>query len=218
MTSEASPKNLVSNSESRRIAYHEAGHAVANDPLLTGQDVDFITVRGEGDYGGYARYKDVGQKVSLTRQSAIAEIARSLAGGVAEELMSFGTSSGRSKDLEVAKNIAIKSIAEYGLSDSILSLPVNSAGKIRIEDPRVQAEIQSMLQEGEQLARKRLLENWPAVRELTSKLLKNGHINNEEFHQAIEKSKQVLSVRVPRKLVPPVAIDCGQAYEKLFGK
>ena len=182
----AAEKRLVSSKEALRIALHEAGHAVVNDPLKTGDTIDHITIRGQGGYGGYARYVDLpGAAINTNREQAIAKIGRILAGGIAEDMLSpGGRTSGWASDKEKAAKYAETAVARYGLTDQALQLPFED-GKVVIQSPKTQREIRLLLEEGEKYARQRIRENLPAIRTTAARLYKKGSINRAEFEEIV---------------------------------
>lgn len=219
ITSEASPKTLASNSEIRKTAYHEAGHAVTSP-----QKVAHINIRGQGNRMGYVRYEPGSD--SLTREAIVEKIASTLAGGEAEQLMTFGASSGWENDIKYARQLAIDAVTKYGLADKSLSFPIDSEGNIIVESPKVQTEIQALLDEGQKLARKTLTEKWPTLRMVTSQLLKNGEMSGKEFDEVVDRGSKIttkakrgskITTKVKEAkahhLKPPLA--CEQGYKDL---
>jgi len=187
----ASEKKLVSKRDALRVALHEAGHAVVNDPLKTGDAVAHITIRGQGGYGGYARYEDIpGAAINTNREQAIAKIGRILAGGIAEEKFSpGGRTSGWASDKEKAAKYAETAVTKYGLTDQALQLPVED-GKVVINHPKTQREIRSLLAESEQYARQRIDENLPAIRTTAARLYRKGHLDKAEFEGIMSSSSR----------------------------
>ena len=111
--------------EMRRVAVHEAGHAVA---LLTsstqGNDLTFVTIipRMDGSLGFVASVPRDGHV--LTRRTLIEELETALAGRAAEELVFgaqyIGAGAGgatRSSDLAVATRLATLIVCQSGLGD-----------------------------------------------------------------------------------------------------
>lgn len=186
----APEKRLVHQREAVRIALHEAGHAVVNDPLWTEEMTDLITIQGKGGYGGYARYVDLpGASHNTTRKQAIAKIARMLAGGMVEDQLSVsGRTSGWRSDKQKALQLAEKSVAEYGLTDKPLKLPQKN-GQVIIEHPKTQMEIQAILEEAEKFSRKRIHENIGAIRLTAARLVKKGTLTREEFEALLSEAK-----------------------------
>jgi ATP-dependent Clp protease ATP-binding subunit ClpA len=218
LADQAVAKRLASRRSLLRTAYHEAGHAVANDPVVTGKKVDFITVRGQGGYGGYARYKNVGSVGSLSRESTIQEIGGLLAGREAEKMRGFGPDSGWTSDLEKARKLAQDAVTQYGLTDHALGLPVEN-GKVKVAHPKVQAEIQELLQEGEAYARDKLTRHWAQIRGVTEKLMKDGYMDGDDFEKTISlASAKASGTGVLDRHKSPPKDSCRDAFIRLLGK
>jgi ATP-dependent Clp protease ATP-binding subunit ClpA len=194
-TREAKTKRLVSFQENMFVSYHEAGHAVANSPELTGEAIDFITTRGDGNFGGYARYKEEQPILTLGREAVVARIARLLAGSVAQQMAGFPKDSGWSSDLEQARQTAEKAITTWGLSDKALRFPVKD-GKVVTSSKEVQNEIADLVEEGRQEADRILHERWVEVRMVAIKLMMNGHLDKNGFEQARDTARAA----APKKL------------------
>jgi ATP-dependent Clp protease ATP-binding subunit ClpA len=186
LADQAAEVKLVSKREALRIALHEAGHAVVNDPQMTGDFVDHATIRGKGGYGGYVRYERLpGAPINTNREQAIAKIGRILAGGIAEETFSpGGRTSGWSSDKQKAAEYAEKAVTTYGLTDHALDLPVQD-GKVIVGDPRTQQEIRSLLSEGEKYARQRIKDNQQSMRTTAARLYRKGHLDRAQFEEVV---------------------------------
>jgi ATP-dependent Clp protease ATP-binding subunit ClpC len=192
----AAEKNIVSSSDAKRVSKHEAAHGVVNDPNLTGEETKFMTIRGQGGYGGYAYYKDIpGRPLRENRESAVARIGRILAGGLYEEIyVPGGRTSGWASDKQKAAEYAETAVAKYGLSERALKLPTQN-GKVMIEHPDTQLEIQKLLEEGEAYARKRIRENLPLIRKVAARLYVNGHMEGDEYEQLVKSASQPPAAR-----------------------
>ena len=191
-------KRLVTRREILKTALHEAGHAVVNDPTLTGQAVDFVTVRGQGGYGGYVRYEPVsGAAGSLTREQAVARIGSMLAGAEMERRY-FGpdqVSSGWQQDKEMASQFAQDAVSRYGLTDKALELPVQD-GKVVVSSPKTQVEIQKLMREGQQYAERRITERGPEIRQVTARLLRNEQLDKITFEKTVREARTNTSKRI----------------------
>jgi ATP-dependent Clp protease ATP-binding subunit ClpC len=185
ITSEATEKKLSSNRDLRATAFHEVGHVVVNDPNRTGEVPAFVTIRGADDFGGYARYENQKSKKNLTRADAVAIVGRLLGGMVGQRAMGIEDDSSWQSDIQRARSLAEKMVADYGLSEKALRFPVSN-GKVITGDPVVQEEIRRLLEEGEEYAQQRVQERWPLFRLLASELLKRGHLEKDKI-AALEK-------------------------------
>jgi AAA+ superfamily predicted ATPase len=109
----------------RRVAVHEAGHAVARLTSSTrGDDITFVTIipRMHGSLGFVARVPP--NALVLTRRTLLEEIETGLAGRAAEELVfgaeDVGAGAGgpsRDSDLAVATRTAALVVCQAGLGD-----------------------------------------------------------------------------------------------------
>jgi ATP-dependent Zn protease len=110
---------VLTEEELERVAWHEAGHALAAGLSSTkGADIGFVTVipRGDGALGFVARTPDE-RKNLLTRKDYIEWIELCLAGRAAEQLR-YGeseVSGGASGDLQTATGIAVRMSSQLGL-------------------------------------------------------------------------------------------------------
>lgn len=187
----AHEKIVSSKQDLRRFAFHEAGHA-----LLSPSAVEHITIQSAGAYGGYVRFAEPKSKIA-TRSSEIAEIAKMLAGGEAEELAGFEKSNGWRQDLEMARKKAIQMI-QNGLVQNATSLPLDEKGKVIITHPISSKLISEVLAEGTAIARAELSQKLPTLYMVASQLLKKQKLQKDEFNDIVasvaktEKQKQLL--------------------------
>lgn len=198
LTQVAERQVLMPSKTAKITAYHEAGHAIANDPTLTGERVAFVTIRGgstgELDYYGYARYEVLpSDGSSLDRQQVVARIARLWAGRKAQELAGFSADAGWSDDLKKIRKLASRYLTEWGLEREFIALPVDGEGKPLISgqtSERYLARMDELIREGEQLAEWRLKRSWPLVRSMVAHLLIHGEITGEQFQSLQQRFAQ----------------------------
>jgi cell division protease FtsH len=109
---------LISPADKRRIAYHEAGHAVVAAALGKADGVDKLSIvaRGRG-IGHLALLSE--QPLLPTRDDLESQIAIALAGVAAEELALGQPSTGAEDDLERATNAARDMAGRYGMSSRL---------------------------------------------------------------------------------------------------
>eukprot|EP01094_Clydonella_sp_ATCC50884_P005078 TRINITY_DN1405_c1_g1_i1.p1 TRINITY_DN1405_c1_g1~~TRINITY_DN1405_c1_g1_i1.p1 ORF type:complete len:906 (-),score=302.89 TRINITY_DN1405_c1_g1_i1:72-2789(-) len=124
---------VLSKAEKTRVAYHEAGHAIAGwffehaDPLLKVS----IIPRGSAALG-YAQVQPNEQNLYTTEQ-LMDKICMLLAGRVAEELFFDGViSSGAQDDLERVAQYAYGQIVKYGMNENV--------GAVSFRDPEESGE------------------------------------------------------------------------------
>jgi len=107
---------ILSPQDRYRIAFHEAGHAVASTALPGTDRVGKLSIVARGHAGGFTWYAPEGDSVSVTRSQLLDRIAAMLGGRVAEEIVTGEFSSGSTADLEQAGTLARRMVADFGMS------------------------------------------------------------------------------------------------------
>jgi ATP-dependent Zn protease len=115
----------MSYADKRRLAYHEAGHAVAAVKLLKRQKVTRATIEARHDVGAEALvgFKDVEEIHTETKEELLGRIQISLASRASEQIF-LGMNeemSGASGDLASATRIAHAMIDYLGMNGSLVS-------------------------------------------------------------------------------------------------
>ncbi|MAG31258.1 MAG: cell division protein FtsH [Deltaproteobacteria bacterium] len=106
--------------EKRRIANHEAGHAVVASFSPHADPVKKISIVPRGRAAlGYTLQLPTGDQHLLTRSALFARIRGLLGGRAAEEILLGEVSTGAENDLEQATNWARSAIARFGMGDSV---------------------------------------------------------------------------------------------------
>ncbi len=117
----AGPKRqgiLISDEDKRRIAYHEAGHAVVASAFGRGDRIEKVSVisRGKG-IGHLALLSE--DRLLPTRSDMEAQVAIAMGGVAAEELLFGEPSIGSESDLERATNTARDMAGRFGMSSRL---------------------------------------------------------------------------------------------------
>jgi cell division protease FtsH len=112
--------------ERRRVAVHEAGHALS--AVLVGRDVRIATILRRGGALGLVSHVDTDERHLRTPSEAADMIAIALAGRAAE-IQEFGeASSGIASDLAAATTLASQMVGQLGACDTLISLDAASTG------------------------------------------------------------------------------------------
>lgn len=103
--------------EKRRVAYHEAGHALVSCTLPNTDPVHKISIipRGVG-VGGYVLHRPEDDRLLTTQSELENHIKVFLGGTVAEELIYREISTGASNDLERCTQLARSMVTQFGMS------------------------------------------------------------------------------------------------------
>ena len=186
----ATQQVLLNSEAAVLVAFHEAGHAVANDEELTGDVLRFITIRGgktpEVEYYGYASYmqslKAAGKNPGY--DEIVARIARLWAGRKAQELAGFKPDAGWSNDLKKIRFLAGKTLTTWGLDNELIGLQIDKDGNPVVTGPHAKLYLErlgALLKEAETMAERSLKARWPLVRAVAAELLFKGQITQDRF-------------------------------------
>ena len=110
-------KRLQSDLDRKMTAYHEAGHAVVSyySPYL--DIVHRISIVSRGMSLGYTMSPPEKDRLHETKSHLIDEIAMTMGGRAAEEVIFNEQTSGASNDIDQATRIAKYMVMEFGMSD-----------------------------------------------------------------------------------------------------
>ncbi len=111
--------HILSEDEKKVTAYHEGGHALVASLLPYADPVHKISIISRGHAAGYTLKLPTEERRFHTRNEFLDDIAVSLGGYVAEEMMFDDLTTGPSNDLAVATNLARDMVSKYGMSSAI---------------------------------------------------------------------------------------------------
>ena len=110
---------LISEEEKRIVAYHEAGHAVVAHVLPNADPVHKITIVARGMAGGYTMALPQEDRTLMSRAKFLDDLAFTLGGRAAEELVFTDITSGASNDLERVTKMARAMVTRLGMSSQL---------------------------------------------------------------------------------------------------
>jgi cell division protease FtsH len=102
--------------EKRRVAVHEAGHALVAFVVPGADPVHKVSIIPRGMAGGYVLQRPDGDRILITRQELEARIQVALGGTMAEEIVLGEISTGATNDLQQVNDIAQRMVREFGMS------------------------------------------------------------------------------------------------------
>jgi cell division protease FtsH len=117
---------LMNDSERLITAYHEGGHALVAHALPNTDPVQKITIMPRGRALGYTMVLPDEDKYSQSRSQLLDELAYTLGGRAAEELIFHDPTTGASNDIEKASALARAMVTQYGLSEKIGAIKLGS--------------------------------------------------------------------------------------------
>jgi cell division protease FtsH len=192
---------LMSEEERRVTAYHEAGHALVAHALPHTDPVHKITIMPRGRALGYTMVLPDEDRYSTTRNQLLDQLAYSLGGRAAEELIFHDPSTGASNDIEKATALARAMVTQYGMTEAIGAIKLGTDasepfmgrdyGHQRDYSENVAAivdgEIRKLIETAHQEAYDILETNRTILDEMVIKLLEIETLNKEEIAQIFTK-------------------------------
>jgi cell division protease FtsH len=118
--------HLLSKKEKEITAYHEAGHALVSSMLPYADPVHKVSIVSRGRAGGYTLKLPLEERRLQSKKEFLDDIAMSLGGYVAEQMVFGDITTGPSNDLQVATNLARAMVTRWGMSDEIGPIALES--------------------------------------------------------------------------------------------
>ena len=195
----AKKNRYLSPEEKKRIAYHEAGHAIVASVLTPQEKVHRISIIPRGVAAlGYTLQLPTEERYLITKEELMAKISVLFGGRVAEELVFKEVSTGAQNDLEKATEIARAMIMDYGMSEILgpqtfrkrehlfLDIPFKERELISEETARlIDKEISKILQNCYESAKKILEEKRDLLEKLVDALLEKEILEGEELQKLL---------------------------------
>ena len=120
--------HILSKDEKRITAYHEAGHALVASVLPHADPVHKVSIIARGSAGGYTLKLPLEETRLRSRRDFLDDIAMSLGGYVAEEMVFGDITTGPSNDLQVATALARDMVTKYGMSETLGPIALEGSG------------------------------------------------------------------------------------------
>jgi cell division protease FtsH len=199
----AKKSRVISEKERKIVAYHEAGHTIIGVVLDEADMVHKVTIVPRGQAGGYAVMLPKEDRYFMTKPELLDKITGLLGGRVAEEIVFGEVSTGAHNDFQRATNIARKMVTEYGMSEKLgpmqfghpqgqvflgrdLHSEQNYSDAIAYE---IDLEIQRIIKECYERAKKILTENRDKLELIAKTLLEVETLDAEQIKHLIEHGK-----------------------------
>jgi cell division protease FtsH len=180
---------ILSPQDRYRIAFHEAGHAVASTALPGTDRVGKLSIVARGHAGGFTWYVPEGDQLSVTRNQLLDRIAAMLGGRAAEEIVTGEASSGSQADLEQAGTLARRMVADFGMSTKLgpyIVKPFTNGyqGEIGVGYSEriasdIDTEVQATLREAEERANAVLIANRATLDQLAHALMEQESLEGD---------------------------------------
>jgi len=198
-------KRLQSDLDRKMTAYHEAGHAVVSYFSKYTDAVHRISIVSRGMALGYTLSPPEKDRLHETKSHLIDEIAMSMGGRAAEEMIFHEMTSGAANDIDQATRIARYMVMEFGMSDLGPinfgpSMDVTEWGKSLSEQQqispemmsKIDSEIQKFVNAGYKEAVDVLKKHKKQLDMLAAELIKKETVEGDEFEAMMGGPKKKL--------------------------
>jgi cell division protease FtsH len=186
---------LISEEEKRIVAYHEAGHAIVGHVLPHADPVHKITIVARGMAGGYTMALPEEDHTLISRKKMLDDMAFTLGGRAAEELVFSDITSGASNDLERVTKMARSMVTRLGMSNLLGPMVYGQKEELiflgrEISEQRdysesvatqIDQEVRRLVNDAYEIAKKILDQYHDKLDAVANKLLEVETLSREEF-------------------------------------
>jgi cell division protease FtsH len=187
---------LLSEEDRKRIAYHESGHAILGLVVAGADPVHRVSIVPRGQALGVTYQRPQTDRYNYPEAYLRARIIGMLGGRAAEEIVYGTRTTGAENDIEQATQLARNMVTRWGMSDALGMVqlaprenpflrPAAALGVERTTSEqtaaRVDAEVQRIIGECHEEAKRLLHEHRAALDALVAALLKNETVSEEEI-------------------------------------
>ncbi len=188
---------LISADEKRIVAYHEAGHAVVAHVLPHTDPVHKVSIIARGMAGGYTMALPQEDRTLVSRNKFLDDLAFTLGGRAAEELVFDDITSGASNDLERVTQMARTMVTRLGMSEDLGPLVYGKRDELiflgrEISEQRdyseaiaeqIDQEVRTLINSAYQRAKNILIEYRENLDDVAQRLLEVETISRTDFEE-----------------------------------
>jgi cell division protease FtsH len=190
---------LLSEEERKITAYHELGHALVGHYLEHTDEVHKISVISRGQALGYTISLPREDRYLTTKTALMEQLAMTLGGRAAEELVFREVTTGAANDLEKVTSISKQMIMRYGMSDKLgprvlgrnhdmpfLGREMGAEPDYSEEIAReIDDEIKRVIEEAHELAVTVLKEHMTELHKISAILIERETIDKDQFERLL---------------------------------
>ena len=216
-------RSMAMTDEDKKItAWHEAGHALLNVLLKKCHPLHKVTIIPRGQALGATM--SLPKEDVLNRQSKEMRetIAMTMAGRIAEEIVTGDVSTGASSDIKQATSMARAMVTQWGMSDKLGMVLYGdsddyvflgkeiSQNKTYSEETsqQIDAEVRRLIDEGYQLAKKLIKDNRDKLDLIANALLEHETLDGKQVEDIVLTGKFTPNAPPP-DVDPPSGADAG---------
>jgi cell division protease FtsH len=191
---------LFSEEERKITAYHEMGHALVGHYLEHTDEVHKISIISRGQALGYTISLPREDRYLTTKRALMEQLAMTLGGRAAEELVFNEVTTGAANDLEKVTSTAKQMIMRYGMSEKLgprvlgRNQDMPFLGREMSAEPdyseeiarEIDDEIRRVIEEAHALARRVLEEHVDDLHRISGILIERETIDKDQFVRLLE--------------------------------
>ena len=193
---------LISDEEKEIIAYHEAGHALVMHVLPKCDPVHKVSVIARGMALGYTIHLPEDDRYLVSRTKFEDDIAASLGGRAAEEIVFGDITTGASQDMQEVTKIARAMVMQYGMSKELGPRTFGQKEELiflgreiaeqrdysELVAQKIDEEIRDIITRNYERARRIVTEQRAKLNEIARKLIEQETIEGPEFQAMFAES------------------------------
>lgn len=190
--------HVLSPEEKKVTAYHEAGHALVASVLPHADPVHKVSIVARGSAGGYTLKLPLEETRLQSKKEFLDDIAMSLGGYVAEEMIFGDITTGPSNDLQVATALARDMVTKYGMSETLGPVALEGTGGRALfgrgvneheysenVSAKIDAEVSKIMNDAFARAREACTEHRKALDAIAHELIVRESLEREDFEKVI---------------------------------
>ncbi len=182
--------HLLSKKEKELTSYHEAGHALVSSILEHADPVHKISIISRGRAAGYTLKLPFEDRKMQSKKQFLDDIAATLGGYVAEEMLFDDVTTGPSNDLMVVTALAREMVTRYGMSEKLG--PIAFGDRQLGNEPyseevaaQIDAEVSRIIEEAKARATKVISEHRVVLDAIAKELIEKETIERNEFEKIL---------------------------------
>jgi cell division protease FtsH len=190
---------LLSEKEQRITAYHEMGHALVGHFLENTNPIHKITIVSRGQALGLTISLPTEDRYMQTKTALLEEIAMTLGGRAAEEIVFNEVTTGAANDLEKITSTAKQMVMRFGMSEKLgprvlgrnrdmpfLGMEMGHEPDYSEEVAReIDDEVRRIIEDGHELATSILREHLDDLHRISQILIEHETIDKDQFERLV---------------------------------
>ncbi|MGB3368038.1 MAG: ATP-dependent zinc metalloprotease FtsH [Acidaminobacteraceae bacterium] len=199
---------VVSDSERKITAYHEAGHAILARLLPETDPVHQVTIIPRGRAGGFTLQLPSEDRTYSTKKRMEKELIILLGGRVAEKIILHDISTGASSDLNRVAQMARNMVTKYAFSENLGSMSYDTSEEVFLGKDMttkkpyseqvaadIDREVRRLVDDAFDSAMKLLGDNVDSLHVVAKSLLEFETLNAAEFEMAFTDGLEALQAK-----------------------